>query len=678
MVAEIGLLLLIIALTLAISVSVFPAITYHAYKDRHQPHPHNETALLMHLTTLALVASIALLTVLFLMNDFSVVYVANHSNSQLATIFKVAAVWGGHEGSLLLWIVLIALFASIVIETNKDKAEFCYYFSVASALILFGFLCFLIFTSNPFARLLPNIPIEGRDLNPILQNIGLVFHPPLLFMGYVGLTICFAGTMATLFAPVKHAHQHLMVLKPWVIFSWVTLTGGNAFGSWWAYNELGWGGWWFWDPVENASFIPWLAATAYLHSIILNERFKRYYASTLFIGLLAFSLCLLGTFLVRSGVVQSVHAFASDPSRGMSILALLLSCTVVGFTVFIYKLPLFMQAAALPQHRASPIKINKVDTSTSLWMYLGILLLIVAAISVLIGTCYPLLYQVVVGHTISVGAPFFNFMFVPMVLLISLCMGLVPLLRFRRQAHFKIHLITMLALSGVIACACLWLTTADWLYFCGCLSASWLFISLSYCVWQFIQRPSGAKLRFSAMVIAHLGVMFSIIGATTVSNFEQQELLRMGPGQGKEMAGYTFIYRSTEEVTANSYSAIQANIEIQDNKGSTLTTLTPQRRTFNTNAMQLSAASVHSSLTGDLYVSMGQALSEDEFLIRLSYKPLVNWIWLGAGLMMFAGTLCLIYFRRVSISQRQTLASPLENTNECTPSTANQVKEELI
>ncbi|MGL4222111.1 MAG: cytochrome c biogenesis protein CcsA, partial [Shewanella sp.] len=369
----------------------------------------------------------------FIADDFSVAYVANHSNSQLALGYKVAAVWGSHEGSMLFWVFAIALWGAVInwrqathsakLDLENLQADKAYFGRVLAilALVILGFNLFLLFTSNPFARLLPNIPVEGRDLNPILQDIGLILHPPMLFLGYVGLTVCFAAALASLIGG-KLPARHLDYLRPWVLLAWIFLTGGNAFGSWWAYNELGWGGWWFWDPVENASFIPWLVATALVHSLVLTRKTQGFTLTTLFLCLLAFSLSLLGSFLVRSGIVQSVHAFAADPTRGMSILSLLVIFVGAALLIFALKANLLRR------------EIDFDLFSKETLLLLGIVILVVAAFSVLLGTFYPLIYELLNLGTLSVGAPYFNAIFVPLTFLIVLLMGIAPLVEWQNTS----------------------------------------------------------------------------------------------------------------------------------------------------------------------------------------------------------------------------------------------------
>ncbi|WP_394229217.1 heme lyase CcmF/NrfE family subunit [Shewanella colwelliana] len=639
MAAEIGLILLIIASVISLLLAITPFIAVR----KNSSYLKSYTSLFVHLNTTALLAAIITLGVLFVGNDFSVAYVANNSNTQLATLYKIAAVWGGHEGSMLFWIVAIAIWNSCITLNTRKSDNFHQYLCAILAMLILGFLLFLLFTSNPFARLLPEIPVEGRDLNPILQDIGLILHPPALFIGYVGLSVCFAGAMAALLDSRDKIQQHCKQLRPWAIIAWIALTGGNAFGSWWAYNELGWGGWWFWDPVENASFIPWLVATAMVHALILSEKRNAFHASSLFICLLGFALCLLGTFLVRSGVVQSVHAFAADPTRGTSILILLMVFVGCGLALFAYRAPGLISSA----------KVTLGDKTVAL--QLGNFLLLATALSILLGTCYPLLYEVLTGATISVGAPYFNSIFIPLLLLIVLLMGAAPLLSWHTSSHKAIKKLAIYAL-GVLAVA---IVTTIGLYqqldlylISGVFCIIWLPLCLIKSVTERQKRRAKSahhdQTRFVGMFIAHMGVALSIFGVTTVSYLEQEELLRMGPGQGKALAGYTFIYEATETVEYPSYSALQAKIAVKDSRDRLITYIYPQRQTFNTNAMEISAAGIHRSLFGDIYISMGTQLSEQEYLVRISYKPMVSWIWIGALLMMFAG-LMVLWQRRLVV-----------------------------
>lgn len=655
MIAEIGHLLLIISTALAILLAVVPL--YGTVKDN--LYLRSYTPVLSGAMSLALLGAISCLGWGFLNDDFSISYVANHSNTQLAWYYKIAAVWGSHEGSMLMWVMLIALWAALIALNPKytDKAFIARQQAVLG-MIVTGFNLFLLFTSNPFARNLPNIPIEGRDLNPILQDIGLILHPPLLFLGYVGLTITFAAAMAALLGG-KLTRAHAGYLRPWVLIAWVFLTGGNAFGSWWAYNELGWGGWWFWDPVENSSFIPWLVATALLHSVIVTEKRDGLQLTTLLLCLLAFCLSLLGTFLVRSGIVQSVHAFASDPTRGMSILSLLVIFAAGALLLFALRGEQF--------RRPLDFSLKSKDSL----MLMGIAVLVVTALSVLLGTFYPLLFELAGLGTISVGAPYFNSIFVPLTFVTVLLMGITPMLQWRRDKQLRTQPLLLLALVSItlatVLCSqhkdplnhFLWLGTASAIWLLGCLALNLLL------------DKGRLSCRRSGMYLAHFGAAIAIIGATAVSNYEEEAMLRMGPGQGKPLGDFIFVYEATEQVTTPAYTALQARIAVLDSEEQPQGYIFPQRQTFKTNGMQMSQAGIDHGFLRDLYVSKGVQLSDTEYLIRIAIKPLASWIWLGGGLMMLGGLLCTLPRRRrqpVEISETSTTTNhtvtplPLEET----------------
>lgn len=658
MLPEIGHVLLIISTVIALLSASIPLIGVY----RNNAYLLGCSPILFRALFFAVFTSLLCLVYCFVTDDFSVAYVANHSNSQLALGYKIAAVWGSHEGSMLFWVFAIALWGAIISyrlsitdcthANSSDRYQDALYFARLLAilsLVILGFNLFLLFTSNPFARLLPDFPIEGRDLNPILQDIGLILHPPMLFLGYVGLTVCFAAALASLLGGIFNTRQ-VNHLQPWVLFAWIFLTAGNAFGSWWAYNELGWGGWWFWDPVENASFIPWLVATALVHSVILTKRSQGFKITTLLLCLLAFSLCLLGSFLVRSGIVQSVHAFASDPTRGMSILCLLVLFVSAALLIFALKAHTFRQDVSFALFSKETL------------LLLGIILLVVAAFSVLLGTFYPLLYELLGLGTLSVGAPYFNAIFVPLTFLLVLLMGIAPLAQWQKASKAQLK---PLLIPGILVLALtLWISfqaaTGDHLFLMlGTAAALWLLVCLLLTLMAALgfykqtskNNPASvnanntvnhlSKRRLVAMLIAHFGVVITITGATAVSFFEQEALLRMGPGQGKPLAGYVLVYESTENVDTNSFTAIQANISIRDaaHDERVLAYVTPQRQTFKSNGMEMSHAGIDHGLWRDIYVSMGLQLSDNEYLIRISYKPLASWIWLGALFMILGGAI---------------------------------------
>ncbi|MFB2685704.1 heme lyase CcmF/NrfE family subunit [Shewanella mangrovisoli] len=647
MTPEIGHILLIISTVLALLSAIIHFVSIH----QSQLYLIEFGNKLFNAMFISLLSALLCLIYSFISDDFSVAYVANHSNSQLVLGYKIAAVWGSHEGSMLFWVFAIALWGAIInwrqagklvgldsADMQTDKAYFARLLAIL-ALVILGFNLFLLFTSNPFARLLPNIPIEGRDLNPILQDIGLILHPPMLFLGYVGLTVCFAAALASLLGGAL-VHRHLEYLRPWVLLAWIFLTGGNAFGSWWAYNELGWGGWWFWDPVENASFIPWLVATALVHSLVLTRKTQGFALTTLFLCILAFSLSLLGSFLVRSGIVQSVHAFAADPTRGMSILCLLVLFVGAALLIFAIKAPALKR------------EVSHHLLSKETLLLLGIIVLVVAAFSVLLGTFYPLLYELLDLGTLSVGAPYFNAIFVPLTFIAVILMGIATLIAWKASTRKPLKVLALPSVVIVIIAALMsYQTQTDGalFLFLGCASALFLLYSLGMSVSvksKVLTTPKPAistksKRARLAMLVGHLGVAVTIIGTTAVSFFEQEALLRMGPGQGKPLANYVLVYESTEPVETSSFTAIQANISIRDAKQDdvVLGYLHPQRQTFYSNGMEVSHAGIDHGFWRDLYVSMGLQLSDTEYLIRISYKPLATWIWLGALLMMLAGAI---------------------------------------
>lgn len=646
MIPEIGHLLIIIATSLSLLLATIPLLGL--YKGNRYLISYYRP--LSNMMLLAFMAAVTCLTLSFICNDFSVAYVANHSNTQLATFYKIAAVWGSHEGSMLFWVSAIAFWTALIAnrKTENNEAFFVRTVSVL-ALVILGFSLFIIFTSNPFVRILPNFPIEGRDLNPILQNIGLIIHPPLLFLGYVGLTVCFASSVSALLGK-QFTQQQAQYMRPWAIMAWVFLTGGNAFGSWWAYNELGWGGWWFWDPVENASFIPWLVATALVHSVTMTQRLGQCKKFTLFLAILAFSLSLLGTFIVRSGVVQSVHAFAADPTRGMSILFLLVVLSGGALALFASRI-----SYITAEDRFSPFSKNTL-------ILLGNLLLVVAALSVLLGSYYPIIYNVITNNTISVGAPYFNSIFVPIIFILSFLMGLAPLISWQQEKLSSLKrplLLLFVCVALVILISVNTECTNAWFFF-GLLATIWIIACTCLAMYKLLKSKTKTtqSYRFFGMCLAHFGIAIAILAGTVVSHFEQEEVLSMGPGQGRELAGYIFVFEQTQHITATSFDALQANIRIMDLDEKTVGYVYPQRQTFKTNGMQTTAASVYSTAFQDLYVSIGTKLNETEYLIRISYKPMVSWLWIGAILMMFGGFFIVLTSRYHQLTtQLKTLPS---------------------
>ncbi len=568
----------------------------------------------------------------FAVDDFSVAYVAHHSNSQLPIFFKIAAVWGGHEGSLLFWVFSLAAWTAAVAAFSKGLEEvFTARVLSILAMILIGFSLFMLLTSSPFERLFP-IPMEGRDLNPMLQDVGLIFHPPMLYLGYVGFSVSFAFAISALLGG-RLDSAWARWSRPWTLAAWVFLTGGISLGSWWAYYELGWGGWWFWDPVENASFMPWLIGTALLHSVIVTEKRAAFRNWTVLLSIFAFSLSLLGTFIVRSGVLTSVHSFAADPSRGMFILLLLGLAIGGSLTLFAFR----------ASDMKSPARFELISKETML--LLCNILLTVACGTVLLGTLYPLLIDALNMGKISVGPPYFNAVFVPIVLVLFVFMGIGPSVRWKRakSGELKTKLLIPAIVSTIVGVATPFIVDGQfniWVVL-GIGTAVWVTLSTLRAGYDIIKGKDGISLNKMGrselgMIIAHLGIAVSVVGATMVSNYSQEKSVRMGPGVTQELAGYKFHYIETKNVVGPNYTAQQGQVEVSKD-GDVITLLRPDRRQYNVRTMDMTEAGIDWGLFRDLYITMGDPISRTEFAVRLNYKPFVRWIWFGSIFMMVGG-----------------------------------------
>ncbi|AYV12031.1 heme lyase CcmF/NrfE family subunit [Shewanella algae] len=569
----------------------------------------------------------------FATDDFSVAYVAHHSNSQLPIFFKIAAVWGGHEGSLLFWVFSLSVWAAAVAFFSKGLEEvFTARVLAVLAMITIGFTLFMLLTSSPFERLFP-IPAEGRDLNPMLQDVGLIFHPPMLYLGYVGFSVSFAFAIAALMSG-RLDSAWARWSRPWTLAAWIFLTGGIALGSWWAYYELGWGGWWFWDPVENASFMPWLVGTALVHSLIVTEKRGAFRNWTVLLSIFAFSLSLLGTFIVRSGVLTSVHSFAADPSRGMFILLLLGLAIGGSLTLFAFR----------ASEMSSPARFELKSKETMLLVCN--VLLTVAAGTVLLGTLYPLLIDALGMGKISVGPPYFNAVFVPIVLVLFGFMGIGPIIRWKKskQGELKRQLLVPAIISAVLGVIAPFIAGGEfniWVAL-GIGAAVWIVLATLRAGYNVIKAKDGsvslARMGRSelGMIIAHLGIAVSVVGATMVSNYSIEKSVRMGPGVSHELAGYTFKYLETRNVVGPNYTAQQGQVEILKD-GEKIALLQPDRRQYNVRTMDMTEAGIDWGLFRDLYVTMGDPVSRTEFAVRLNYKPFVRWLWFGGIFMMVGG-----------------------------------------
>ena len=580
-------------------------------------------------TAVSLLLSTVTLSVAFMTDDFSVDYVADNSNTRLMTAYKFAALWSGHEGSMMLFTLLNALGAGALALLLKKERVLAAWSEAYMLLITAGFSFFLLFTSNPFLRNLPNVPVEGRDLNPVLQDIGMIVHPPILFTGYAGLALMFALVCGLL--SMKRMFRNdtaLLAVEKLSLWTWAFLTAGNMLGSWWAYNELGWGGWWFWDPVENASFIPWLTTGALLHALIVLKRRAQLQRLSILLGLTGFALVLFGTFVVRSGVMQSVHAFASDPARGTALLTLMLV--------------ILIPASLLYTARAASLRTvwDKPLTNDDILLMGGVFLLSAAAFCVFFGSVYPLIYEAFAGGMLTVGAPYFNSFFVPMTILAAVGIALTQ----TGVDDWKKPLISA-ALAALIAGAVVgFAKPLDYVTAFGALFAGF---------WILTSALVGRRLSKIAL-LAHIGVAVSIFGATGVGQYESEALVRMGPGQGRPLEDVVFVYRETLPVEKPSYYGVAAYIEVLDRKTeNVVTVLLPERQTFRANGMHMSAAGIDHGFLQDYYVSMGNQLSDEEWLVRLTIKPLASWIWGGGCLMILVAFAALIKRRKQSAEKEK-------------------------
>ncbi|MFM2240004.1 MAG: Cytochrome c-type biosis protein CcmF [Pseudomonadota bacterium] len=578
----------------------------------------------------ALVAlAFACLSSSFLANDFSVVYVAQHSNTLLPKPYQFAAVWGGHEGSLLLWVLLLALWSAAVavFSASLPLAMVARVLGVLG-LVSIGFLSFILTTSNPFERLLPAAQ-EGRDLNPLLQDPGLVIHPPMLYMGYVGMSVAFAFAIAALLSGRLDA-AWARWSRPWTVVAWTFLTFGIGLGSWWAYYELGWGGWWFWDPVENASLMPWLVATALIHSLMVTEKRGSFKAWTVLLAIGAFSLSLLGTFLVRSGVLTSVHAFASDPSRGVFILLFLAVVVGSSLTLFAWRAPQVTLGGSMGL------------LSRETFLLVNSVLLVVATGAVLLGTIYPLVIDALNLGKLSVGPPYFNLVFAPLMvpLLFIMIPGTVARWREAKLTELVIELRWLGLLSllvGVVAPLAYGTWSAGTAL--GWTLGAWVGLGTLWQVVQRLRKPGRIPASFWGMHLAHLGMAVLVVGVTGVKSFEVERDVRMGLGDDVSIAPYTFRLVGMKNVQGPNYRAVRAEVHVLRN-GQPLEVLWPEKRNYVSSAMPMTEAAIDSGFMRDLYVSLGDRLEGDrpEWSMRVYFKPFVPWLWGGVLLMVLGGT----------------------------------------
>ena len=635
MIAELGNYALALALGLSIFLAILPLIGAQKQNSTLMALARPMTWAMF----LALTISFGSLFYLFAVNDFSVQYVVNNSNSTLPIQYRLSAVWGSHEGSMLLWVWLLSLWSIAVAAFSRQMPEEAVSRVLSvMGLISIGFLVFLIFSSNPFKRTFPDFPADGRELNPMLQDVGLIFHPPLLYMGYVGFSVAFAFAIASLMTG-RLDTAWARWSRPWTMAAWVFLTLGIVLGSWWAYYELGWGGWWFWDPVENASLMPWLAGTALIHSLAVTEKRGTFKAWTVLLAILAFSLCLLGTFLVRSGILVSVHAFASDPTRGLYILAYLV--LVIGGSLLLYA----FQGSKIKSFdnyerysRESMLLINNV----MLMAFLSV---------VLLGTLLPLVHKQIGLGTISIGAPFFDQMFLILMVPFSFILGIGPLVKWRRDQVSAIRTPVIIALIMMVVLGFgLPYLLHDRITATSVLGVMMASIIVILSLYELHQRATHRhsflagvfKLSRShwGMVLAHLGVAMTVFGVAFSQNYSVEKNVRMNVGDSVQLQGYDFTFKGIKITDGANYQGGTAEIEIS-RQGQYESTLNAEKRFYNVSKMGMTEAAIDWGFRRDLYAALGEKLEDGSWGVRLYYKPFVRWIWIGGLFMVFGGLLCM-------------------------------------
>ncbi len=582
----------------------------------------------------------------FLTNDFSVVYVAKHSNSLLPWYYQMSAVWGGHEGSLLLWVTILAAWgAAIAVFSRALPLDMIARVLSIMGMISVVMLSFIVLTSSPFVHDLSVLPVDGSDLNPVLQDVGLIVHPPMLYMGYVGLAVPFSFAMAALWAG-RLDSLWARWSRPWALAAWSFLTVGIALGSWWAYYELGWGGWWFWDPVENASFMPWLLATALIHSLAVTEKRGVFKAWTVLLAILAFGLSLLGTFLVRSGVLTSVHAFAADSSRGLFILAMLVAVVGSSFLLFaIQGWKLTAESRYAIWSRESLLAMNN-------------LILLVAASVVILGTLYPLIADVFALGRISVGAPYFNSLFVPLTWLLLVFMAIAPVTSWKQQSgRFRHHLLIpaiSTAITAILVGGGLWLLVMGkhaLMTACTVMLCVWVLGLLLWDLFQKVRSNSSFSKgirrlprSYWGMILAHCGLLMLIMGVTLTTHMSVERDMALKPGQAVSLAGYQFRFDSIRAMKAPNYDATVATFSVRKD-GHLVGMLYPEKRVYIAQNSPMTEAAIDGNVFRDLYVALGDPLDAKNqkgiWAVRVYYKPFVRWLWMGALLMALGGVLAM-------------------------------------
>jgi len=573
--------------------------------------------------------SVACLIYAFITNDFSVQYVAQNSNTELPLPYKIAALWGAHEGSVLLWIMILSLWTNAVAWWSRIPELLIARVLSILGILSAGFLLFSLTTSNPFQRLLPNAPLQGADLNPLLQDPGLAIHPPMLYMGYVGFAVAFAFAIAALLNG-RLDTAWARWTRPWTIAAWSFLTAGITLGSWWAYRELGWGGWWFWDPVENASFLPWLTGTALMHSLIVVEKRGSFKSWTVLLAICAFSLSLIGTFLVRSGVLVSVHAFASDPTRGAFLLQFL--AAVIGASLLLYAV------------RAPTIRGGSYFAllSRETFLLINNVLLIIIMATLLLGTLYPLILDALNLGKISVGPPYFNAVFVPLMIPLLILMGAGPLSYWREMngAMLVKRLWLPLICAILLGVILIYVSTGQlpWQVALGVILASWIILAtLQLLLSQIIHKKNFSFVRhILGMTLAHLGIAICVIGITLTSYYKIERDVKITIGDTAKVGPYDFHFMEVNNLQGPNYQGIDAVFAISQGD-KPVSTLHAQKRIYNAQQIVMTEAAIDAGIFRDLYIALGEPLTDSTWSVRIYYKPFVRWIWFGGILMVLGG-----------------------------------------
>ena len=630
MLAELGNFCLVLALCVSIAQSIVPlAGTYY---NRQSWMRFGRAA--ANTQWLLVLASYSILTYAFYLNDFSIAYVAHTSNLEQPLMYRLSGVWGGHEGSLLLWIFMLSSWTALVSRFSRGiPRDMVARVLAVLGMINIGFISFTLFTSNPFDRLFPT-PLNGQELNPLLQDPGFLIHPPMLYKGYVGFSGVFAFAIAAMLSG-KHDTAWARWARPWTTVAWLFLTIGIVLGSWWAYYELGWGGWWFWDPVENASFMPWLVGTALIHSLAVTEKRGAFKAWTVLMAVLAFSLSLLGTFLVRSGVLTSVHSFASDPTRGLFILVFLL--IVIGGSLLLY---------AFRAHKlTSNIHYGFFSKETSL--LLNNILLVISAFMVLLGTLAPLLIDAVTGEKISVGPPYFDFMFALLTIPLAVVVGIGSTSRWKRDElkRFTPQTCIILASSLVISAIGTYILSVErfsWSGFAGLALGVWVML---WAIFSLIERLKNQSNLFTGlrkipasiwgMSVAHFGIAVFVIGVTHVNVYSQEKDIRLEPGESYQLGGYDFRFDGVRRIKQDNYIADEGRFIVALSPSKNIE-LSPQKRQYSS-GNPMTEAAINTTITRDLYVSLGESLGNGAWSVRLYFRSFVACIWIGGFLMALGG-----------------------------------------